>query len=62
MATHIKEDLQPKLLEKTKDDRILIVAIKKENKWILIVNLYAPNLGQKKFIKRLQKNPDKTEI
>lgn len=53
LATFIKKDLKPKLIKASKEGRFLFTEIQKDEKTILIANIYAPNTHQAFFYKKL---------
>lgn len=54
MATYVKEELDPKLINASENGRILMVEIQREENKCLLVNSYAPNDQQEFFNDELQ--------
>lgn len=53
VATYVKEWLNPKLIYKDEDARIIMVEVQSGQQKILIINIYAQNEGQKVFSDKL---------
>lgn len=55
VAIYAKEFLNPEMLYKLDDGRILIISIKRKAKTCLILNIYAPNQNQNDFYEKVRK-------
>lgn len=50
VAMYVKENLKPKAIQASHDERILMVEIQIDNTKILLINIYALNENQKDLI------------